>query len=108
MEIRRIPGNTQQRGLDYTPRELGSKKDVRSLAQALLKDALRQTPSVVYVGELREEHHLETALNFARTGHLIVSTTHAGSLVEAMGRAFAAMKVKTAEDRGRSRHSSGA
>lgn len=93
------PRQTQESiGLDYTPREIGV--DVDDLRTALIVDALRQTPSIVYVGELRSSADLRTALEFAATGHLIVSTMHAGSLVEAMDRLFTARKVRSAADRG--------
>ena len=82
--------------IDYTPREKG--KDVDSL-QIALEDALRQTPSVFFVGETREKDDWNLLLDFAATGHLVVTTAHAGSLVEAMHKIFEAKTVKTSGDR---------
>lgn len=70
--------------IDYTPREYRS--DVASLEYALLNDALRQTPAVFYLGELRKKDDWASAVEYAGTGHLLVTTAHAGSLVEALGR----------------------
>jgi len=68
-------------GFDYTPRTLG--QDYRSLNEAL-EDALRQTPALLYIGEVRNPSQWRPILRFAGSGHLCVTTAHAGSLVEAM------------------------
>ena len=81
---------------DYTPRQ--KEKDARLLEDAL-SDALRQTPALFFVGETRNTEEWKVLLNFAATGHLIVTTAHAGSLVEAMHKIFEALHVKTAADR---------
>jgi hypothetical protein len=81
---------------DYTPRQ--KEKDARLLEDAL-SDALRQTPALFFVGETRNSEEWKVLLNFAATGHLIVTTAHAGSLVEAMHKIFEALHVKTAADR---------
>ncbi len=85
-------------GIDYTARQEGV--DYHSLEDALLGDALRQTPSAVYVGEVRKPEEWKHVLAFARTGHLVVTTAHAGSLVEAMARLFREGGVLTAHQRG--------
>lgn len=82
--------------VDYTPRQ--KEKDAGLLEEAL-NDALRQTPSLFFVGETRNKTEWRVLLNFAATGHLIVTTAHAGSLVEAMRKIFDAVGVKTAADR---------
>jgi hypothetical protein len=69
-------------GADCTQRELS--EDAKSLREVLL-NALRQTPEVVFVGETRKRGDWKLLLEFAGTGHLVITTTHAGSLVEAMG-----------------------
>lgn len=71
--------------LDYTPRVKGV--DVLNLADAT-RDALRQTPAVLLVGEVRNSREWRHLLDFAGTGHLVFATGHAGSLVEAMGKIF--------------------
>jgi hypothetical protein len=78
--------------VNYTPREKG--KDVESLKEAL-EDALRQTPTVLFVGETRDKADWRRLVDFAGTGHLIVTTAHAGSLTEAMHKIFEALDVRT-------------
>jgi len=68
---------TGQRTVDFTARVLGV--DVRSVHEAL-RDALRETPAAVVVGELRDRDDFRAALDFAATGHLIFSTSHSTSL----------------------------
>src|SRR5437660_4443607 len=54
-------------------RELHS--DTPSFALAL-RAALRQAPKVILVGEMRDKETIETALEAAETGHLVLSTLH--------------------------------
>jgi hypothetical protein len=56
-------------------------KDVPNLGQ-FSKDALRQKPSVVTISELRDKRDFVQAMHLASTGHLVVTTAHAGSLKE--------------------------
>jgi twitching motility protein PilU len=44
--------------------------------QEALKNALRQSPTVIYIGELRDSATVEFALHCAETGHLVLSTLH--------------------------------
>jgi len=41
-----------------------------------LRAALRQSPKVILVGEMRDKQTIETALEAAETGHLVFSTLH--------------------------------
>ncbi len=66
-----------------TQREVGI--DTRSYKEAL-KNALRQTPDVIFVGEIRDTETMETALSFAETGHLCLSTLHANNASQAIDR----------------------
>lgn len=84
------------KNIDYTPREKG--KGVDKLERALA-DALRQTPKIFYVGETREEEDWKELIKFAGSGHLIITTAHAGSLVESMQLMFKANKVNSASER---------
>lgn len=86
------------RPVDYTPRDL-SRGDAASLDQAL-KDALRQTPTVVYVGEVRGAPDWRAVLGFAGTGHLVVVTTHSGSISEAFATIFEASEARSPAERG--------
>jgi twitching motility protein PilT len=52
-------------------REIGT--DTRSFPIAL-REALRQDPDVIVVGEIRDEETMQTALDAAETGHLVLAT----------------------------------
>jgi twitching motility protein PilT len=54
-------------------REVGS--DTRSFSLAL-RAALRQAPKVILIGEMRDVETIETAMEAAETGHLVLSTLH--------------------------------
>ncbi len=41
-----------------------------------LKNALRQTPDVILIGEMRDRESVKAAIDFAETGHLVLSTLH--------------------------------
>jgi type II secretory ATPase GspE/PulE/Tfp pilus assembly ATPase PilB-like protein len=51
-----------------------------------LRSALRQDPDVIMVGEIRDEETARTAVATALTGHLVLSTLHTGSAIEAVSR----------------------
>jgi len=53
---------------------------------AALKNTLRQAPDVVCVGEVRNEHTMEYALQLAQTGHLCIFTIHANNAVQTIER----------------------
>ena len=55
---------------------------------ALLRDLLRQDPDVVMLGEIRDKDVADTALSAGLTGHLVLSTLHAGNCVESIFRLF--------------------
>lgn len=55
--------------------------DVSDLKSACLH-SLRQKPSLVFIGECREEADWKLALELGNTGHLVVTTCHASSLVD--------------------------
>jgi twitching motility protein PilT len=57
-------------------REIGL--DTRDWSKAL-KDAVRQDPDVILVGELRDIETFEAAIHSAETGHLVFGTIHASS-----------------------------
>jgi twitching motility protein PilU len=64
-------------------REVGF--DTLSYAQAL-KNALRQAPDVILIGEIRDQETMEAALAFAETGHFCMSTLHANNANQAIER----------------------
>ncbi len=54
--------------------------------QSALKNALRQRPDVVLIGEIRDAEAMEHAINFAETGHLCLATLHANNCPQAVER----------------------
>jgi len=51
-----------------------------------LRFLMRQDPEVIMVGEIRDFATADTALQASLTGHLMLSTFHAGSAAETVGR----------------------
>lgn len=70
-------------GCIITQREVGA--DTFSW-DAALKNTLRQAPDVILIGEIRARETMEYAINFAETGHLVLSTLHANSANQALDR----------------------
>ncbi|MDX8381012.1 MAG: PilT/PilU family type 4a pilus ATPase [Ghiorsea sp.] len=66
-----------------TQREVGT--DTLSF-QVALKNALRQAPDLILVGEIRDRETMEHALEFAETGHVCVATLHANNSNQALER----------------------
>ncbi|HKQ96640.1 MAG TPA: type IV pilus twitching motility protein PilT [Candidatus Polarisedimenticolia bacterium] len=59
--------------------------DTKGFSTAL-RSALRQDPDVILVGEMRDYETIETALNAAETGHLVLSTLHTLDATETINR----------------------
>ncbi len=51
-----------------------------------LRSLLRQDPEVIVVGEIRDRVTAEVAFQASLTGHLVLSTFHAGNATGALGR----------------------
>lgn len=51
-----------------------------------LKDAVRQDPDIILVGELRDVETFEAAVHAAETGHLVFGTIHASSAATTINR----------------------
>lgn len=66
-----------------TQQEVG--RDVASYRQGL-KDVLRKAPHVILLGEIRDRDAMDTCLEAAQTGHLVLSTLHTTGAVKTMGR----------------------
>ena len=64
-------------------REVGL--DTLSYANAL-KNALREAPDVILIGEIRDEDTMRHAIRYAETGHLCLSTLHANNASGALDR----------------------
>lgn len=70
-------------------------RNIESFA-AGVHSALRRKPMVINVGEARDFETIRTSLEASLTGHLVYTTTHAGSVVDAMRRL---LSVFPAEER---------
>src|SRR5580693_6965591 len=64
-------------------RELGT--DTMSFTEAL-RNAMRQDPDVIMVGEMRDRETVSTVMTAAETGHLVFSTLHTNSAPQTVDR----------------------
>lgn len=64
-------------------RELGM--DTRDW-QSALKNAMRQAPDCILIGEIRDRETMQAALSYAQTGHLCLATLHANNSYHALNR----------------------
>ncbi|UUX97200.1 PilT/PilU family type 4a pilus ATPase [Aquabacterium sp. J223] len=64
-------------------REVG--RDTESL-QVALKNALRQAPDCILIGEIRDRETMSSAISYALSGHLVLATLHANNSHHALGR----------------------
>jgi twitching motility protein PilU len=64
-------------------REVG--RDTNTL-QVGLKNALRQAPDCIMIGEIRDRETMTSAISYALSGHLVLSTLHANNSYHALGR----------------------
>lgn len=75
-------------------------RDTVSFNDALV-EALRQDPDVILVGEMRDLATVRTAMRAAETGHLVLTTLHAGDTVGAIERLIS---VFPSEEQSSARH----
>jgi len=64
-------------------REVGT--DTPNFKEAL-RNAMRQDPDVIMVGEMRDNETVETVLTAAETGHLVFSTLHTNNAAQTIDR----------------------
>ena len=64
-------------------REVGT--DTKAL-QIALKNALRQAPDVIFIGEIRDKETMSQAIAYAQSGHVCMATLHANNSYHAMSR----------------------
>jgi twitching motility protein PilU len=64
-------------------REVGT--DTKSYARAL-KSAMREAPDVILVGEIRDRETMQTTIDLAGTGHLVIATLHSNNSPETLDR----------------------
>ena len=69
-----------------TQRDVGS--DTKSFSHGL-RQALRQDPDVILIGEMRDPDTIDTAIKAAATGHLVISTLHSPTTVATISRLLA-------------------
>ena len=67
----------------FEQREVGI--DTGSFADGI-RNAMRQDPNVIFVGEIRDKESIFAAMQAAETGHLVITTLHADSVAQAIGR----------------------
>ncbi len=65
-------------------REIGV--DTKNFHNAL-KNAMREAPDVIMIGEIRDKEAMEYALSFSQTGHLVIATIHGNNVKQAIDRA---------------------
>ena len=54
--------------------------------KSILRSLLRQDPDVLMIGEIRDTETAEIAIKAAQTGHLVLSTLHTASSIQALSR----------------------
>ncbi len=64
-------------------RQIGT--DTVSL-QVALKNAMRQAPDCIFIGEIRDVETMTAAIAYAQSGHLVVATLHANNANNALNR----------------------
>lgn len=66
-----------------------SQREIRQDSESFaigLRSTLRQSPDVIFLGEIRDEETAITAVQSAATGHLVISTLHSSNVVETLDR----------------------
>jgi twitching motility protein PilT len=67
----------------FEQREVGV--DTESFASGI-RNAMRQDPEVIFIGEIRDRDSIQAAMQAAETGHLVLATLHADSVSQAIDR----------------------
>lgn len=83
MEDPVYPGHRTASPSIVTQQEVG--RDVLNYKQGL-KDVLRKAPHIILLGEIRDREAMETCMEAAQTGHLVLSTLHTTGAVKTIGR----------------------
>ncbi len=73
-------------------REVGTDTDSYDLA---LINALRESPDMIMIGEIRERNTMEQVIGFANTGHFCLSTLHAINSYQALTRIISFFPLET-------------
>jgi twitching motility protein PilT len=67
----------------FEQREVGI--DTDTFANGI-RNAMRQDPDIIFVGEMRDKESIHAAIQAAETGHMVVTTLHADSTSQGIGR----------------------
>ncbi len=67
----------------FEQREVGV--DTESFVTGI-RNAMRQDPEVIFIGEIRDRDSIQAAMQAAETGHLVLATLHADSVCQAIDR----------------------
>ncbi|HVK59323.1 MAG TPA: PilT/PilU family type 4a pilus ATPase [Candidatus Kapabacteria bacterium] len=67
----------------FEQREVGIDTDTFASG---IRNAMRQDPNVIFIGEIRDKDSIYAAMQAAETGHLILTTLHADSVAQAIAR----------------------
>ena len=73
-------------------REIGA--DATSL-QTAMKNAMRQAPDVMFIGEIRDRDTMGASLAYSMSGHLVVATMHATNSAHALNRVISFYSPET-------------
>jgi twitching motility protein PilT len=73
----------EEKQCQFEQREVGV--DTDSFA-AGIRNAMRQDPEIIFIGEIRDHESVQAAMQAAETGHLVLATLHADSAVQAVDR----------------------
>ncbi len=71
--------------------------DCRSFAVGT-RDAMRQSPNIIFVGEIRDGETAKAAFYAAETGHLVLSTLHADRILEIPSRLLSLLPTEDKEN----------
>ena len=83
--FRDIDTDAQGRPSFVSQSEIGQGRNIPTFAEGI-RAAMRRAPAVINVGESRDRESMEACIEACLTGHLVNTTTHAGSIAEALRR----------------------
>lgn len=63
-----------------------------------LKNAMRQAPDVILIGEIRDMDTMKHAIAYAETGHLCLATLHANNSNQAIERIISFFRKKVSKE----------
>jgi hypothetical protein len=97
LTLQTAPAEWQKSGFNLILRNQQS--DYETLKQALLSDAKRQTPRLVFVHEVQNSEEWPVIVDFALTGHLVIATGHASNVREGISTILRSYDATTPQQR---------